>query len=80
MRQCPSLNGDERALITHTIENGVCMQRQREFYHKCHRCQFNGKAADFVLPEPEVAPSRNGTVAHIEIEVDRELPAKEPVR
>jgi len=26
------------------------MERQGEFYHKCHRCEFCGKAADFTLP------------------------------
>lgn len=26
------------------------MERQRGFYHKCHRCVFRGKAADFRLP------------------------------
>lgn len=31
------------------------MERQRGFYHKCHRCEFGGKAADFTLP------STNGT-------------------
>lgn len=57
MRQCPTLAGDERPLIAHSIASEVCMQRQREFYHKCHRCVFRGKAADFCLPE-EV--ERNG--------------------
>lgn len=57
MRQCPTLAGDERPLIAHTIVNGVCMEQQRAFYHKCHRCIFSGKPADFVF-EPE---SRNGT-------------------
>ena len=55
MRQCPTLRGDERPLITHSIASCLCMERQRDFYHKCHRCEFGGKAADFTLP------STNGT-------------------
>ena len=50
MRQCPTLRGEERPLIAHSIANALCMERQREFYHKCHRCEFCGKAADFSLP------------------------------
>jgi hypothetical protein len=49
MRQCPTLPNDERSLIAHTIGTGLCMERQRDFYHKCHRCMFRGKAADFAL-------------------------------
>jgi hypothetical protein len=45
------------------------MQRQREFYHKCHRCVFGGKPTDFVLdPKPD-APHRNGTVQPEQTEV-----------
>lgn len=51
MRQCPTLSGDDRPLIAHSIPSGLCTDRQREFYHKCHRCVFRGKAADFRLPE-----------------------------
>ena len=32
------------------------MERQRAFYHKCHRCVFRGKGAEFEL-EPA---HRNG--------------------
>ena len=62
MRQCPTLRGDERPLFAHSIVNGVCMQRQREFYHKCHRCVFGGKPTDFVLDPTPDALHRNGTV------------------
>jgi hypothetical protein len=24
------------------------MERQRELYHKCHRCVYRGRSADFV--------------------------------
>lgn len=78
MRQCPTLPGDDRPLIAHSIENGVCTQRQREFYHKCHRCLFRGKAADFTLDPPPDAPGRNGVVQPIEVEVERPAPAQEP--
>jgi hypothetical protein len=50
MRQCPTLSGDDRPLIAHSIQSDLCMQRQREFYHKCHRCMFRGQAADFAPP------------------------------
>ena len=58
MRQCPSLCGDERPLITHSISSGLCLQRQRDFYHKCHRCEYRGKAADFVVPEADLGTAR----------------------
>ena len=50
MRHCPTLHGDDRPLIAHSIETGVCMKRQGGFHHKCHRCVFRGKRADFSLP------------------------------
>ena len=50
MRQCPTLSGDDRPLIAHSIGGDVCMDRQRGFYHKCHRCVFRGQAMDFTLP------------------------------
>ena len=73
MRQCPTLSGDQRPLITHSIESCLCMQRQREFYHKCHRCVFRGKAADFVLPEG--AADRTEAVPALVIETSRETDA-----
>lgn len=51
-RACPSLPGDSRSLITHRIDVELCMRRQREFYHKCHRCLYRGQPADFVVDEP----------------------------
>jgi len=59
MRQCPTLPGDARALITHQIEVGLCMERQRCNYHKCHRCAYRGQSATFTVDQPEF---RNGVV------------------
>ena len=50
-RQCPTLSGDLRSLITHRIRSELCMKRQREHYHKCHRCLYRGQSADLVIPE-----------------------------
>ena len=47
LRRCPTTGGYEPPLIIQAIRPDVCMQRQREFYHKCHRCLFRGKPADF---------------------------------
>ncbi|MHC5064888.1 MAG: hypothetical protein ACYTG5_13045 [Planctomycetota bacterium] len=60
-RQCPSTNGAPRPLITHRIGTDLCLQRQRENYHKCHRCIYKGKPASFEL-ETEQPSSRNGAV------------------
>jgi hypothetical protein len=53
-------------LITHLIGVDVCMARQRGFYHKCHRCLYRGKPANWepattngTLPTNGV--SQNGT-------------------
>jgi hypothetical protein len=70
MRHCPTLPGDERPLIAHSIVTGVCQQRQREFYHKCHRCVYAGKPADFVLDPPLDTTHRNGRVTSLEVDVD----------
>lgn len=64
-RQCPTVVGKTTALITHMIEPQLCLKRQREYYHKCHRCAYRGKAADFVAQEqavdiPTPPPHRNG--------------------
>jgi hypothetical protein len=64
MRQCPTLPGDDRPLIAHSIVNGVCMERQRDFYHKCHRCVFRGKPADFVFESVH----KNGTATPIQVD------------
>lgn len=50
-RQCPTLDGDSLSLITHRIEVDLCCHRQREHYHKCHRCVYRGKPVDFVAEE-----------------------------
>lgn len=51
-RVCPTLPGDQHALITHRIGVTMCQKRQREFYHRCHRCIYRGKAADFHYDPP----------------------------
>ena len=78
MRQCPTLNGDQRPLIAHRIPTGECQSRQEGYYHKCARCTHRGSTLG---PEPEpveilaVRPvaaareepveSRNGHVAQV---------------
>ena len=71
MRNCPSVEGSASPLITHRIGVDVCMARQRTFFHKCHRCQFRGKPANWepaepvqVVLQPRVAeePARVGVV------------------
>lgn len=47
LRRCPSPSGFALPLIIQAIRPETCMQRQRDFYHKCHRCQFRGKPADY---------------------------------
>ncbi len=74
MRQCPTLPGDDRPLFAHSVTSGVCMRRQREYYHKCHRCVFRGESADFVVDPKSEAPHRNGVVRPLEVEVDRNAP------
>ncbi len=53
-RQCPSPLGFAGRLIVQMIEPATCLQRQRDFYHKCHRCLFRGKAADYALTSEEM--------------------------
>ena len=50
-RECPTLPGDSRSLIVHRIDTTLCMGRQREHYHKCHRCLYRGKPASYVAEE-----------------------------
>jgi hypothetical protein len=67
MRQCPTLEGDDRPLIAHMIGSQLCFSRQRTNYHKCHRCVYRGKPADFT-PEavgPPVHRSSNGVVSSV---------------
>ena len=51
IRQCPTIAGDFRPLILQSISTCICLTRQEEQYHKCHRCLYRGKPADFRLPE-----------------------------
>ena len=60
LRQCPTPIGDILPLIAHRIEPNLCLARQRDFYHKCHRCQFRGKPATFELEQPVEDATRNG--------------------
>ena len=55
MRNCPSVDGSATPLITHRIDSDVCMARQRTFFHKCHRCVYRGKAADWEPAETPLA-------------------------
>ena len=66
MMQCPTLQGDDRPLIAHTIGPGLCLSRQRTYYHKCHRCIYRGQPSSYVLDAvlPPSPPSTNGT--HVE--------------
>jgi hypothetical protein len=64
MRQCPTPVGDHHQLIAHWIPPSLCLARQRDYYHKCHRCQYRGKPAQFRLDEegtwalpPDPAPA-----------------------
>ncbi len=63
MRQCPTPEGGpgHRPLIAHQITGCVCVERQREHYHKCYRCVFRGKPAEFVLADTN-GVLRNGSV------------------
>lgn len=49
LRDCPTLPGDSRSLITHRIEPSACLERQRQQYHKCYRCLYRGKPAGHVV-------------------------------
>ena len=60
-RSCPSPIGAERPLITHRIGSELCLQRQRENYHKCYRCIFKGQPASFD-PESGNKAKLNGAV------------------
>ena len=59
-RECPTIGGNPSPLITHVIDPPACLKRQREFYHKCHRCDYRGKAADFRLEPRPPARAWNG--------------------
>lgn len=55
MRLCPTVEGSTSPLITHRIGADVCQTRQCANYHKCHRCIYRGKAADWEPAEPPMA-------------------------
>ena len=84
MRQCPTPEGGpgSRPLIAHQISACVCVERQQEYYHKCHRCVFRGKPLDLGLPETSRA-QRNGSVAQdrdqLRVEQTVELPSRNRV-
>ena len=72
LRACPTLVGHVRPLIAQLIPLELCETRQRELYHKCHRCVFRGRPASEVT---ERLPAPNGK--HPDIVV---LPAAAPAR
>jgi hypothetical protein len=47
MRDCPTVEGSTVPLIVHRIAVADCLQRQGCNYHKCHRCLYRGKAAEW---------------------------------
>jgi hypothetical protein len=56
VRHCPTVAGDGAPLIVQTIGCDTCLKRQAEHYHKCHRCVYRGKAADYVPPSNGTRP------------------------
>ena len=68
MRLCPTVDGSATPLITHRIGADVCQTRQCANYHKCHRCIYRGKAANW---EPETAD-----VKRIDVTMTSKVPAK----
>ncbi|MBK8980456.1 MAG: hypothetical protein IPM29_31525 [Planctomycetes bacterium] len=63
-RDCPTLPGDGRSLITHRIDAPLCSKRQNEHYHRCHRCVYRGRPLDWTydLPAP-FTPAASGSKA-----------------
>ena len=59
MRDCPTPKSSSMPLIVHRIEASDCMSRQSCNYHKCHRCIYNGQAADW-QPEPAAVVPQSG--------------------
>ena len=90
MRHCPTLASDERPLIAQSIQSDLCMSRQRGFYHKCHRCVYRGKSADFRIEVPlldgvveaqkDLMPEADGSEAPVpnEVQIDRVAPVAKP--
>lgn len=52
-RQCPTTDTVHPPLIAQNIGVGLCFSRQRQLYHKCHRCLYRGRPASFVPTRPE---------------------------
>ena len=74
-------------MITHSITSCQCVERQNDFYHKCHRCLFRGKPADFVLADGNgglrngvVAPARRPAEPLVEIPGRNGVPAEQKGR
>ena len=79
LRQCPT-QVDAQPLIAHRIEPCVCLERQRQLYHKCHKCVYRGEPANWVAPAvqapgPDPAAIERATVT----ELPRPQPAAERV-
>lgn len=81
-RICPSVEGSASPLITHRIGVDVCFARQRTFFHKCHRCIYREKPANW---EPENTTNENLVLQPIGesvrqgvTEVELPLPSKRP--
>lgn len=53
-RLCPTVEGSS-PLITHRIGVEVCLARQSTFFHKCHRCVYRGKPANWEAETPQLA-------------------------
>lgn len=53
LRGCPSVPGDKRPLIVHSIDTGICSKRQQNGFHRCHRCLYRGKPLDWIYEEPQ---------------------------
>jgi hypothetical protein len=84
MRLCPTVDGSATPLITHRIGADVCQTRQCANYHKCHRCIYRGKAANW---EPETPPlaminvhaaeePATADVKRIDVTISTKAPAK----
>lgn len=62
MRECPTVAGSSIPLILHRVTVGACQERQECNYHKCHRCIYRGRPADW-RPDgeqqggPQIAPA-----------------------
>lgn len=82
MRDCPTIHSSSMPLIVHRISAQDCMSRQSCHYHKCHRCVFRGKAADWQpeasAPVPASGPTHVGERAVPAKIVEIPRPAKAP--